>query len=104
VDAVNLLRGLRGDRGVTREELAARAGVDADAVAGAEDGAVGEDALAPLFSALAMLGFERSGVHPADLDDPALIRRQRAMSMSRRLEAGFELCELASSLRGAARR
>jgi hypothetical protein len=51
-----------------------------------------------------MLGFEHRGINPADLDDPALIRRRRAMSMSQRLEAGFELCELASSLRGAARR
>jgi hypothetical protein len=38
------------------------------------------------------------------LDDADLIASMRAMSMGERLESGFELCELASELAGAARR
>ena len=38
------------------------------------------------------------------LDDDDLIASMRAMSMGERLECGFELCELASELAGAAHR
>ncbi len=38
------------------------------------------------------------------LDDDDLIASMRAMSMGERLESGFELCELASELAGAAHR
>jgi transcriptional regulator with XRE-family HTH domain len=49
MDAGSLLRELREERGVAREELAARAGVDVGAVAAAEEGE--GNALARLFSA-----------------------------------------------------
>jgi hypothetical protein len=38
------------------------------------------------------------------LDDDDLIASMRAMSMRERLESGFELCEFASELAGAAHR
>ena len=38
------------------------------------------------------------------LDDDELIAHMRAMSIGERLESGFELCEFASELAGAAHR
>ncbi len=40
---------------------------------------------------------------PRRLDDEDLIARMRAMSIGERLESGFELCEFAAELVGAAR-
>jgi transcriptional regulator with XRE-family HTH domain len=94
----------RTARGVSRDELAVRAGLPVAAVADIENGRAADRVAGPLFSALALAGFAHSGRRPAHLDDPALIASQRAMTMSERLEAGFELCEFASRFVGSARR
>jgi len=96
------LRRVREEHGIDREELAAHAGVSVEAVAAAERGEAGEAALGAFFRSVALLAFERSD--PADLDDPSLIARQRAMTIDERLEAGFALCEFASDFAGATRR
>ncbi len=94
------LKAAREERGRGREHLARRAQLSEAALAALEEsdseahGAV----IARAFAALGEPALERPR-----LDDEALIARHRDMTVSMRLESGFELCEFAAELAGSKR-
>jgi transcriptional regulator with XRE-family HTH domain len=102
--AGELLRTLRGARGIPVETLARWAGETPQAVTAIERSEHSGDAAAGRL--IHLLGTQMGRVEDASarLDDAGLIARQRAMTIGERLESGFELSSFASDLVGAARR
>jgi len=90
-----LLRTAREERDVGRDDLASRAQLSEAELAALEssDGEIDRTVFARLFASLGEPALQRPR-----LDDAALIARQRDMTVSMRLESGFELCEFAAEL------
>lgn len=98
-----ILRLIRERRGLSVATLARGSEVGADEIVAFESGHASLDASTARRLLAAMLAAgERSDV-AADLDDPGLIARQRAMPIGARLESGFALCRFVSQLAGSAR-
>lgn len=101
----SFIRRARERFGLTVADLARSAGLDAVDLNAFEQGRLEltSEQAGALRRAL-VAAIEPLAAPAAELDDPGLIARQRAMSMGVRLESGFALSRFASQLAGAARR